>query len=149
MADKNDTQPNIADNAPEGLALSGAEQKKARAEGAKEAVKDAAKDSYMSLTDGVLPGDPPQDRWPGKSEIQQYAGLIDLPIEQFKKAIDGKQPSDVPEEKVAGLLGLERAGKNRTPYVQAMVKRLGVSSPYEVTDAGPDYTNDVSPITKL
>lgn len=119
----------------------------AQKEGIKEAVKEAAKDTYQYLTDGNLPGDPPARKFTGSDEIMQYAGLVDLGIDQFTDAVS--KGGSVPEEKVAGLLALERAGKNRTAYVKVMCTRLGVKSPYEVTSAGPDHTNDVTPVTKL
>ena len=144
---KADTTPaNLEANAPEGVALTDKEQIEARKEGAKEAVKEAGKDSYMALTDGVQPGEPAVDRWPGKSEIQQWAHMIDWSIEDLQKAFkDGA----VPDEKVAGLLSLERAGQNRTDWVKLFMKQIGVDSPYEVTDAGPPYTNDTTSVTKL
>lgn len=144
---KADTTPaNLEANAPEGLALTDKEQIDARKEGAKEAVKESAKDSYIGLTDGVQPGEPAVDRWPGKSEIQQWAHLIDWSIDDLKKAFKN---GDVPDEKVAGLLALERAGQNRTDWVKLFMKQIGVDSPYEVTDAGPPYTNDTTSVTKL
>jgi hypothetical protein len=39
---------------------------------------------------------------------------------------------------------MERSGKNRTDVVEVICAVLGIKSPYEVTDAGPSYTNDVS-----
>lgn len=133
--------PNPVDN------LSAAEKAAAQKEGAKEAVKEQAKDTAAFLADNEPPT-PPAKQWHGKDEIMQYAHIIDLGIEAFVEAIAEKD-GGIPEEKVAGLLELERSGKNRTDYVQALCKRLGVKSPYEVTNAGPDYTNDVTPVTKL
>lgn len=130
--------------APTGSQLASAQQ-----EGVAEAIKENAKDTYNYLTDGALPGAEPARQWPGRSDIMQYAGLIDLGADDFAARIAENADDPVPEEKVAGLLELERSGQNRTPYVQAMMKRLKVKSPYEVTSAGPGYTNDVQPITKL
>ena len=112
--------------------------------------KEAAKDSYRYATDGNLPGEPSGGpRWPGKSEVMQFAHLLGLGIEEFEAAIADDADVLVAEDKVAGLMELERSGQNRTPYVKALMKRLGVSSPYEVTAAGPGYTNDVQPVTQL
>lgn len=127
--------------------LSDAELAAAQKEGVKEAAKEQAKDSAAFLADNEPPA-PPAKQWHGKDEIMQYAHIVDLDIEAFEEAIAEKD-GGIPEEKVAGLLELERSGKNRTDYVQALCKRLGVKSPYEVTSAGPDYTNDVTPVTKL
>lgn len=124
----------------------------AQAEGVKEAIKESAKDTYEALTDGNLPGEPPARQFTGMDDIMRFEPLLDLGVAEFEDRI-GDEPAanavPIPEEKVAGLLSLERAGRNRTPYVQAMCKRLGVKSPTEVTNAGPGYTNDVHPITEL
>lgn len=85
----------------------------------------------------------------GMHEIMQYAPILDLGIDAFKERIAEGAENPVPEEKVAGLLELERSGKNRTDYVQALCDRLGVKSPYEVTTAGPGYTNDVTATTEV
>ena len=128
---------------------SAAEIAKAQKEGVKEQVKESAKDTYRALTDGNLPGDPPARQWIGMDDIMGFEPLLDLGVKEFEARIAEDSDNPVPEEKVAGLLSLERAGRNRTPYVQAMCKRLGVKSPYEVTNAGPGYTNDVHPVTEL
>lgn len=133
-----------------GLTAPSASQKAAaQVEGATEAVKDKAKDVYNYLTDGNLPGDPPGRQFTGKSEIMQYAHIVDLGLDEFVAAVQDDAVPAIPEEKCAGLLELERSGKNRTDYVQALMKRLKVKSPYEVTSAGPAFTNDVTSITKL
>ena len=86
------------------------------------------------------------DRWPDRHEIMQFASMIDLGLDEFKKAIAADADNAIPESKVAGLLELERSGKNRTEYVNALCRRLGVKSPLEVTNSGPGFTNDVTPI---
>jgi hypothetical protein len=121
----------------------------AQQEGIKEAIKESAKDTYKALTDGNLPGDPPARQFLGMDDIMQFEPLLDLGVKEFEARIAEDSDAPVAEEKVAGLLSLERAGRNRTPYVKAMIKRLGVDSPTEVTNAGPGYTNDVHPITEL
>lgn len=124
---------------------------KAQAEGVKDAIKESAKDTYQALTDGNLPGEPPARQFTGMDDIMRFEPLLDLGIPEFENRIaeEPKGAEPIPEEKVAGLLSLERAGRNRTPYVKAMVERLGVKSPYEVTNAGPGYTNDIHPVTEL
>lgn len=125
----------------------------AQAEGVKEAIKEDAKATYESLTDGNLPGVEPARQFNGMDDIMRFEGLLDLGVAEFEDRISETPEAPVgaplPEEKVAGLLSLERAGRNRTPYVKALCDRLGVKSPYEVTPAGPGYTNDIHPITDL
>jgi hypothetical protein len=132
-----------------GVDVSASELTAARKDGAIEAEKEAAKDSYRYATDGNLAGDPDDAprQFPGMHDIMQFEPLLRLGVAEFEDAVSDK--SGVPEEKVAGLLELERSGQNRTPYVQALCKRLKVKSPYEVTGAGPGYTNDIHPITEL
>ena len=130
--------------------LSQSEVAAAEKEGVKQALTQSAKTNFatQSATENNDP-DYTGDRWPDRHEIMQYAGIIDLGLDEFVKAVaDGATPN-IPEGKVAGLLELERSGKNRTEYVRALCKRLGVKSPTEVTGAGPGHTNDVTSITKL
>lgn len=129
--------------------LSASEIAAAQKEGQRDAVKESAKDTYRALTDGNLPGEPPARQFIGMDDIMAFEPLLDLGVEEFADRIAEESDNVVPDEKVAGLLSLERAGRNRTPYVQAMKKRLGVDSVYEVTNAGPDYTNDIHPVSKL
>lgn len=146
---KADTQAgNLEANAPEGLAISDKEQVEARGEGAKEAVKEAAKDAYRFLTDGGQPGEPVTNPYLGSDESQQYAYLLEYGVPEFEKLVTNKldfKPTDV---QVHGLLALERNGQNRTPYVKAMMKRLGLK-PEELPGGGPAYTNDLTSITDL
>lgn len=121
----------------------------AKKEGVLEAAREDAKAAYRYAADANLAGDAETKRYPGSSDIMQWAGILDLGIEAFEDRIADGSDDPVPEEKCAGLLELERSGKNRTDYVQALMKRLGVKSPYEVTGAGPGYTNDTAPVTKL
>jgi hypothetical protein len=151
MSTKKDTAADAKIGAAKsvGVEVSASEIDAARKDGAIEAEKDAAKNSYRYATDGNLAGDPDDAprQFPGMHDVQQYAPMLSLGINEFEDAVGDK--GGVPEEKVAGLLEMERSGQNRTPYVQALCKRLKVKSPYEVTGAGPGYTNDVHPITEL
>lgn len=136
-------------NIPE---LTEAQKDAARTDGAKEALKQQAKDSYQYLTDGQQPGEGGGPQYFGADDIMQFEGLLSLGIEEFKAAIDAKADDPVPEEKVVGLLRLERNGQNRTSYVRAAMARLGLKTKedlYRVSPGGPDYTNDTTPITKL
>lgn len=130
---------------------SSGETASAQKEGVREAIKESAKDTYKALTDGALPGELPVRQFTGMDDIMQYEGLLGLGVEEFENAVSEKPQNApvIPEEKVAGLLSLERAGKNRTPYVQACMDRLEIDHPHEVTSAGPGYTNDIHPISKL
>ena len=129
--------------------VSQSELDKAKKEGVLEAAKNEAAASYRYATDGNLPGESAGDKYPGRHEVMQYADVLTLDLNTFEKRIKDGAEDPIPEEKVAGLLELERSGQNRTDYVKALCKRLGVDSPYEVTSAGPGYTNDVTAITKL
>lgn len=149
MTDKTNTAEQEAAEAAGLPNVSKAELDKAKKDGMLDAAKEQAKDNFKFLTDGNLPSPASGPQYPGSSDIMQYEPLIRLGIEDFKARIAEKAEVPVPEEKVAGLLALERAGQNRTDYVKALMSRLGIKSPYEVTDAGPDYTNDTTPVTKL
>ncbi|MEW9855924.1 hypothetical protein [Novosphingobium sp. M1R2S20] len=130
--------------------VSQSELDKAKKEGALEAAKENAKDSFQYATDGNLPSPVSGPQYPGSDDIMRWEPMLGLGVDEFKKRItDDSAETAVPEEKVAGLLKLERAGQNRTEYVKTLMDRLGVKSPYEVTDAGPDYTNDATPVSKL
>jgi hypothetical protein len=127
------------------------EQASAQKEGIREAIKESAKDTFKALTDGNLPGEAPARQFTGMDDIMLYAPVLDLDPEPFVDAVSEKPKNSpvLPEEKVAGLLSLERAGKNRTPYVKALMDRLAIDHPGEVTNAGPGYTNDVHPTSEL
>lgn len=130
--------------------LSKSEVAEAEKQGVKNALTQSAQTNFItqSATENNDP-DYVGDRWPDRHEIMQYAGMINLGLDEFVKAVaDGATPN-IPEGKVAGLLELERSGQNRTEYVRALCKRLGVKSPTEVTSAGPGHTNDVTSLTKL
>jgi hypothetical protein len=138
-----------AENA--GLAsLSVSEVEKARNEGVSEAIKENAKDAYNYATEGQLPGDPPKQNYTfSDAHTNMIDGLLGLAGDELAKAIAPDADSPLSDDQVANLLKLERAGPNRTEQVQVLCKRLGVKSPYEVTNAGPGYTNDVTNVTKL
>lgn len=149
-ATKNSAEANLKDNAPDGMMLSDSELAAARKEGAKEDVQENAKEVHHALTDGNLPGEPPRRMYHGHDEIQAYAFHLDAPVAEFEKRVSTKadKADAIPDEKVYGLLALERNGQNRTPYVKAMMKRLDLKAD-ELPGGGPSYTNDVSNITDL
>jgi len=145
MTDKTTEQQQAeAANLP---SVSKAELDEAKKQGVLEAAKEAAKANYKYAD--ALPDEGTGQKWPGKSETMQYAHILDLGPDAFKDRVKEGGDNQLPEQKVAGLLELERSGKNRTEYVKALMDRLGVDSPYEVTKAGPSYTNDVTPVTAL
>lgn len=127
--------------------LTDAEREAAEKEGLKAAYAQSAQTNFA--TRSATEGDSVGDRWPDRSDIMQFASMLDLDIDSFKAAISADANPGIPESKVAGLLGLERSGKNRTDWVAAMCERLGVKSPLEVTNAGPDFTNDTTPVNKI
>lgn len=127
--------------------LTDAEREAAEKEGVKAAYARSAETNF--LTRSATETDSAGDRWPDRHEIMQWAHMVDLELDAFKAAIDANADPAVPESKVAGLMELERSGQNRTEYVKAMCDRLGVSSPLEVTNAGPGYTNDVTAVNKI
>jgi hypothetical protein len=133
-----------------GVSLSSGDIEKARKQGAIDAEKEAAKDSYQYATDGNLAGDPEDAprTFPGYDNIMQYEPLLHQGPDAFEAAIAEDAPTPLPEEKVYGLLALERNGQNRTPYVQAAMKRLGLKAS-ELPGGGPGYTNDVHPLSEL
>jgi hypothetical protein len=155
MADK--TKPevqvpddNLGSNAPDALSLDGAAKEAALADGAKDDVKETGKAAHRALTDGVTIGEVLPDPYAGSDESQQYAYMIELGAKEFDDLVT-KKDSPVNDVMAAGLLKLERAGQNRTPYVKTLLKRLGLKGKDIgiVTDAGPSYTNDLSNITDL
>lgn len=125
------------------------------AQAKKEGLLDAVREGQTTQGIDSLKGDEPQgEKYLGQHEIMQWAHYVDFDLEALKAALDPKADNAIPDNKVAGLLGLERGGKNRTAFVEVYMGRLRIAnpklkSPYEVTSAGPGYTNDVSSVTKL
>lgn len=122
-----------------------------QAEVAKELAKDALEQEARTSTGTEGEIDPAATRWIGSDEIQQFAYLVEenASLDALKKAID--KEDGIPENKVAGLLILERNGQNRTEFVRAMVKRLGIKDlKSELPQAGgPDYTIDTTSLSAL
>lgn len=112
---------------------------------AKEAVAQQARMDTGTTSDA----EPTGTKWQGSDEMNLYSHLLDGGIEALKKVIDKKD--GIPEEKVAGLLILERNGQNRTEFVKLLMKRLGIKDiRKELPQAGgPDYTNDTTNLTDL
>lgn len=142
---KHEVKDDTVKHTPE---LTETEKTEAEKEGVKAALAQSAQTNFATQSATESP-DYEGDRWPDRHEIMRYAHLVDLGLDEFKAAISEKAEVTVPESKVAGLMELERSGKNRTEYVKALCDRLGVKSPLEVTSAGPGHTNDVTAVNKI
>ena len=126
--------------------LSDAQRRAAETDAAKEVAKESAKELIKQDT-GTASDTEPLNKWLGSDEIMPWSYLLEGGIEVLEDAIhDKKRP--LAEEKVYGLLALERNGQNRTPFVRLMMKRLNLKAE-DLPGGGPDYTNDVTPTTKL
>lgn len=137
MADKITTDETLPD-------VPASKVKAAQMEGIQDAIAEGAKARFLQ-TDGVEV----QDYDPGITptyDVFHLQDLVDLDPDALKATLDGKgdRPVSLSEGQVAGLLEVERSGKNRTDIVKVLCDHLGIDSPYEVTDAGPNYTNDVN-----
>ena len=146
MTDKNKTAEESAVEDMVSGSVSKSELDKARKEGVLEGAKELAKESSKFVLDGNLPGSGNVPDYLGSEEIQLYADNLGLGVDAFKDAI--AKDGAIPEEKVYGLLALERNGQNRTPYVKAMMDRLGLKAD-ELPGGGPAYTNDLTALTEL
>lgn len=146
MTSKTDTAEQEAAAAVGLPKVSNAEIESAKKDGVLEAAKESAKSAYRYATDGNPRGEVVGDQYPGHDDVNLLAPLLGLGVEQFKDEIAKDGP--VPEEKVYGLLALERNGQNRTDFVKAMMSRLGLKAD-ELPGGGPGYTNDTTAITQL
>jgi hypothetical protein len=131
-----------------------AEIKEARAEGVKDAIRESTKDAYVSgANEGYGDDAAVTQRFTGVREVGHLQDLVDLPEDALDDLLNGKgdhaRSGTLTEAQIAGLLEVERSGKNRTNIVKLMCKRLGIKSPYEVTSAGPAFTNDTTNVTPV
>lgn len=131
-----------------------AEIKTLRAEGVKDAIKESVKDAYIAgANEGYGDDAAVTQRFTGIREVGHLQDLVDLPEDALDDLLDGKGDhvfaGRLTEAQVAGLLEVERSGKNRTNIVQLLCKHLKIKSPYEVTTAGPAHTNDTTNITPV
>lgn len=111
---------------------------------AKEAVKQEAQLSTGNEADEI-----DVNKWQGADEINGWEHYLELSPDALKDAINKKD--GIPENKVAGLLILERNGQNRTTYVKLLKDRLGIKDiTKELPQAGgPGYTNDTTNLSDL
>lgn len=126
---------------------------KAQKEGVLQGYRDIAADQLTAPVG--LPGDDEaaaeaqRKRMPADVNTTPLEPFLLLGVDELADVVDPKADRPLDENSVKGILALERNGKNRTPYVQLLCKRLGVKSPTEVYHGGPPYTNDVSNVTKI
>lgn len=111
---------------------------------AKEAVEEEARLSTGNESDEIN-----VNRWQGSDEINGWEHYLELSPDALASAVKAGGP--VPEEKVAGLLILERNGQNRTTYVKLLKDRLGIKDILkELPQAGgPGFTNDTTNLSDL
>ena len=117
----------------------------AKLEGALDAVREGAKLRFKA-TDGVGVTSDPEPGVQATYDVFHLQYLVDLDPDALKAALEGEkgQPSlGISQSQVAGLIEVERSGKNRTDIVKVLCDYLGLKTPYEVTNAGPNYTNRV------
>lgn len=116
----------------------------AKLEGVKEAIAESAKAQFKA-TDGVAVTSDPEPGIVPTYDVFHLQDQLERTPDAMKDWLQGKDGGAVPSlGQVAGLVEVERSGKNRTDVVKVLCAHLGIKSPYEVTDAGPNYTNDVS-----
>lgn len=137
---------------PDGLPdLSKAEVEKAKHDGAVEYIKDGVAGTMASDTgttgDADAAAEAQAKRVRADLNTTPLEPLLNLGLDAFKDTVSEDADKPIDEDSIRGLLALERNGRNRTDYVRALMKRLDVKSPYEVTHGGPGYTNDVSNVT--
>lgn len=145
MTDKTNTEA--------GVALSKKEIEGAKKEGALDYIKEgstAAMAADTGTTSYESAGDTERFRVDPALNTTFIAPLLDLDLAELKRRLTTKKEDDaIPFEQAKGLLALERAAKNRTGYVKALCSAIGVDSPYQVTSAGPSYTNDETAVSAL
>jgi len=137
----------MADNNKAAETRKQAQQETAKAVEANSGIKAPTATAMQSAqADGGLPGEPVDYR-PNSDETTHLAPHLELGAEAFAELVADKER--LSDDAANALLRLERAGQNRTPYVDALMKRLGIKSPYEVTSAGPAYTINVTPVARF
>lgn len=138
----------------EGVTVSKSEVQEAKKDGALEAVREGGHAAV--LADTGTTGD--QDAVAEAQRLRvspdlhstTIAPLLDLPLETLVQRLSNdKVQGHIDFETAKGLLHLERSGQNRTEYVKALMHRIGVKDPRDVTTAGPGFTNDVTALNHL
>lgn len=137
-----------------GVEVSQKELDEAHKEGALDAVREGGRAAVLADTGTTGDEDAmaKAERLRVAADLQStvLAPLLALPIDTLVKRLSNdKVEGHIGFEDAKGLLHLERSGQNRTPYVKALMERLGVDDPRDVTSAGPSYTVDVSNVSHL
>lgn len=124
--------------------LAKADVVKAKKEGALDAIRDSAARQFAQ-TDGNPVVDDPNPGIQQTNDATHLEYLLDMDPKALKAALQGKDDSGLTLKQgtIASLLEMERSGHNRTDIVATLCDVLGIGTPYEVTDAGPNYTNRV------
>jgi hypothetical protein len=140
MADDIQTDETLPD-------IKGKDADAARKEGVLEAIKDSAKQQFLS-TDGVAVTSDPEPGITVTNDATHMDYLLDLDPQALKDTLTGKdKAADGPlptQGQIASLLEMECSGKNRADVIEVLCDVLGIKSPREVTNAGPGYANVVS-----
>lgn len=121
-------------------------------EAQKEGVLDAVRDAQTTQNIDILKGDEQEaPRFYNIIGTNLLEPLTGLGLDALKASIDPKKDDALSEEVIANLLILERNGPNRTDFVKLLMDRLKIKDiRKELPQAGgPDYTNDVSAVSKL
>lgn len=141
MTDKN-TDLKTAPGLPD---VPAKEVESAKMDGIKSAIADGAARQFAQ-TDGTpfAEGGNPGIQQTNDATHLDY--MLEMDPDALKKALNGEDGKGLTLKQgtIASLLEMERSGHNRADVVQALCEVLGIKSPYEVTDAGPAYTNVVS-----
>lgn len=137
-----------------GVEASRKEVEDAKHEGALDAVREGGRGAVMADTGttGDLEDMAEAQHLRVRADLHSttIAPLLNLPLDTLVKRLSNdKVPDPIDFETAKGLLHLERSGQNRTEYVKALMNRIGVDDPRDVTPAGPSYTNDVTNISHL
>lgn len=128
----------------------------AKKEGAKEYIKDGV--AAQMASDTGTTGDAELSAERRKYQVAPdlnttfIASFLDDSLDDLTNRLRDNPKGDADHidfETAKGLLHLERAGRNRTGYVKALMAAIGVKDVTLVTNAGPSYTNDESSITAL
>lgn len=117
----------------------------AKLSGIKQAIAEDAAQQFKS-TDGIAQ-DEVEPRVQPTGDVFHLADMLELQPDDLKDKLAGDGANGsiaLSEGQIGSLLEVERSGKNRTDIVKVLCDRLGVKSPYEVTDAGPAWTNPVN-----
>lgn len=137
-----------------GVEVSKREMEEAHRDGALDAVREGGKAAVLADTgttgDAEAAAEAQRMRVDPALLSTVIAPLLDLSLDALVERLSNdKVQGHIDFETAKGLLDLERSGKNRTPYVEALMKRLGIKDPRDVTHAGPSYTVDVSNVSHL